>query len=284
MIDRIIVSSDDSDFLNFWPIVAKAWNKFLPSAKITLAFITDREEMDPIFNKINSFGDVYIFPRDHSIPAPNQAKICRHILACLFKDEVSMIEDIDTVPLQKDFILRIANEYEDGKILLVGEEVYNNTSDEGKIPISNMTGKGNEFSNLFDPLFKIESCLHQNRFNKDIFSLWDNLKNLEVFDHKESILNIPDLSGLNGFSDESMIRAIIHKYDLYGVIKKIDRSVNIKDRWIDRSWWNVEDNKLKSEYYVICNFMRPIKENYLTCKPVIDFVCENNTTLDLFLV
>ena len=284
MINRIIVSSDDSDFLNFWPIVAKAWNKFLPNAKITLAFVTNRDLEDPIFKKISSFGEVYIFPKDPSIPSANQAKICRHVLACFFKNEVSMIEDIDTIPLQSDFVTNLSKEYEDGKILFVGNEVYNNTPDEGKIPISNMTGNGIEFSYLFDPSSSIESFLVGNKFSEDVFIMWKDWKNLNVFDHKESLTNVPDATGLNGFSDESMIRAIIHKSNAYNRIKKIGRDVDIRDRWIDRSWWGVDGNKLESNYYVLCNFLRPIKENYYTCKPVIDFIYGYNTSSDLFLL
>jgi hypothetical protein len=283
MINRIIVSSDDSDFLNFWPVVSQAWKKFFPEAKITLAFVTDRDNVD-FLNKLESFGDVYLFPRDKSVPSANQAKICRHILACLFYDEVSMIEDIDTVPMQRKFIEKIAYEYEDGKILFVGKEVYNNTPDEGKIPISNMTGRGSDFSVIFDPNSIIRKSIEGKRFTEDIFKIWDEWKLLNVFDQKESILNTPDPLGIRGFSDESMIRALIEKTSSHSITKKINRSVDIRDKWIDRSWWSIDEVKMKNEHYVLCNFLRPFRSNYIMCKPVIDFIFEKNMESYPFLI
>jgi hypothetical protein len=284
MINRIIVSSDDSDFLNFWPIVSKAWNRILPESKITLAFVTNRDINDPIFKSISLFGEVYIFPEDPSIPSANQAKICRHILASLFTNQISMIEDIDTIPLQKDFINKIISEFDPEKILLVGSEVYNNTSSEGKIPISNMTAEGSLFSLLFDPNKMLKSTLKNNIFSPDVFKIWEDWKYLNVFDSKESIMNIPDESGKLGFSDESLIRALIDNLNFYHKVKKIKRDIDTRNKWIDRSWWDVDESRLRSEDYVLCNFLRPIRSNYNTCKSVIDFIYGYNTTDDLFLI
>ena len=271
MIDRIIVSSDESDFLNFWPVVSKAWKRFLPEAKITLAFVAEKANPD-LLELLESFGEVYVFPRDKSVPSANQAKICRHILACLFEKEISMIEDIDTIPMQRNFIERISSEYEEGKVLFVGKEVYNNTQDEGKIPISNMMGRGRDLSLIFDPIGAISKSLEMNIFNDDIFEVWNQWKNLRFFDHKESIVNNPDPSGIGGFSDESMIRALIEKTSTHNSIKKIDRGIDVKENWIDRSWWEIDQEKMKNEHYVLCNFLRPFKSNYNICKPVVDYI------------
>ena len=120
MFDRVIVSCDDSHFKEFWPIVSKAWNNYFPDKKVTLAFVTDREDDDPLVQKMKNYGDVYLFPLVDGIPTANLAKMSRHILACNFNDEVCMIEDIDTIPLQVDFINRILSQREPNKILFVG--------------------------------------------------------------------------------------------------------------------------------------------------------------------
>jgi len=264
-------------------VVSKAWSKFFPEAKITLALVTDRRDKE-LLNTLYSFGEVYVFPRDKSVPSANQAKICRHVLACLFEKEISMIEDIDTIPMQRDFIERISSEYEDGKVLFVGKEVYDNTSDEGKIPISNMTGRGTDFSLIFDPIGIVRKSVEHNLFNENIFKVWDQWKDLNFFDHKESITNQPDPTGIRGFSDESMIRALIEKTSTHSITKKINRSVNIRDKWIDRSWWHIDSEKMKNEHYILCNFLRPFKSNYTLCKPVVDFIYSGNINDYPFIV
>jgi hypothetical protein len=166
--------------------------------------------------------------------------------------------------------------YEEDKVLLVGKEVYENTNDQGKVPISNMTANGSVFSELFDPLNLIDKNLTGNIFNQEIFAVWDEWKNLDVFDKKESISNSPDPTGIKGFSDESMIRALINIRNFSNKVKKIERSVDVRNNWIDRSWWDVNHTKLNNGEYVICNFLRPFKENYHICKPIVDFIYGKN--------
>ena len=46
----------------------------------------------------------------------------------------------------------------------------------------------------------------------------------------------------------------------------------LKNDWIDRSWWNIDDNKLYSDGYVICNFKRPFIDNYEFAEPVVRYI------------
>ena len=197
ILDRIIVSTDDSHFKDFWPTVAKSWNRLFPNKKICLAFVTKRKNNNKLIEKFRDFGEVYLFPIQPNIPTPNQAKMCRHILAGKFGNDICMIEDIDTIPLQKEFLERILNQRRKNTVLRVGSEVYRGTSDEGKFPTSNLTAESYLFKELINP----------NELGiDDLFKSWCNIK---IIDHKESVNNIPDDTGLNGFSDESLMRVLI---------------------------------------------------------------------------
>jgi len=262
MFDRVIVSCDDSHFKDFWPIVSKAWAKYFPEAKVSLAFVTNRKEDDDLVIKMREYGDVHLFPVVDNIPTPNLAKMSRHILAGNFGDEVCMIEDIDTIPLQRNFILDRLSKREKGKMLFIGKEVYNgNGTDEGKFPISNITGESHFFKKIVNP---------DNLEYTDLFKSWCGVR---VYDHKEAINNEPDLSGRFGFSDESLWRVLLKRYDMS---EKdyifIDRAVDVQKYWIDRSWWNIDQNMLVNDEYVCCNFLRPFSNNYYYIEPIVKYI------------
>ena len=262
MFDRVIVSCDDSYFKEFWPIVSKAWEKYFTQVKVSLAFVTDRNENDELVKKMRLYGDVHLFPVIVGIPTPNLAKMARHILAGNFGEEVCMLEDIDTIPLQTNFVINRLSQREKGKLLFIGREVYKGQgTDEGKFPISNITGESFLFKKIVNP---------NNLTHTELFKSWCGIR---VFDHKEAINNIPDLSGLNGFSDESLWRVLLNRYKIsQDDFCFINRDVDIHKYWIDRSWWRIDINMLKNDEYVICNFLRPFSQNYHLIEPIAKYI------------
>ncbi len=246
-VDRVIVSSDDSPrFLNFWPCVSRAWLKFF-DIRPTLALVTNRSEGDSLVSRLKQFGEVYIIKPVPGIPIPNQAKLARFVLAAIMNNQVCMVEDIDTIPLQSTFIEDLVKYRKPHKILAVGHEVYDvETSGRhrGKFPISNMTAEGYIFQRLFNPRSLGDS------------ELISSFLGACVFDSKEDVANHPAY-----FSDESLIRALIYQNKLEYLVQKVSRNVNPLTDWIDRSWWHVDVSKLNSGGYVACNFIRPCKPN-----------------------
>lgn len=254
--DRIIVSSDDSPFIQYWPIVSNAWKKFFPEKKICLAFVTNRNEDDEYVKKLKNFGEVYLFKTISNIPSANQAKMARHVLASQFTDEICMIEDIDTIPLQRNFVEKITIQREKDKLLAVGSEVYANSEHSGKFPMSNITAEGYIFKEIVNP---------DNLSYEDLVNSWVDIK---VYDHKEAI-NVDAYT----FSDESLYRVLINKWNpKKDRICFANRNVNIKNEWIDRSWWGINVRKLNEGKYVCCNFLRPFDENYSKIEPLVDFI------------
>ena len=257
MLNRIIVSTDDSHFKDYWKIVVTAWKKYYPGVKISLAFVTNRSENDDLVTKMRELGDVVLFPVIPHIPTPNLAKMSRHILAGFYDTEICMVEDIDTIPLQRKYVL---NYRQKDELLVIGSEVYDGTRDAGKFPISNMTAESYIFKKIINP----------NNLNiNDLFNSWCGTK---VNDYKEDISIHPTV-----FSDESLMRVIINNYSPNrNGIREIERQVEIFNDWIDRSWWKIDQDKLKNDGYVTCNFLRPFSDNYQKIEPIVRYIFDND--------
>lgn len=243
MFERVIVSTDDSEFQKFWPMVSMAWNKFFPNVKLTCGFVTNRPEDDELVIKMREYGEVVLFPVIENIPTASQGKMTRLILATTFGDEICLIDDIDSIPMQSEYIKNVfsaeaCQSLKDGSLLALAADVYKNSPHQGKFPMGYITGKGSTFKKFINP---------HSKDIKDLYSDWLDNK----IDGKESVLNVP----VENFSDESLVRYLIQHYpvDVYHV----DRNCDIQRYWIDRSWWNIDKTRLFEEDYVMCNFLRP---------------------------
>lgn len=256
MFDRIIISTDDSHFKQYWPIVSTAWKKFFPNVKISLAFVTEREDGDPLVQKMREYGEVVLYKVISGIPTANQAKMARHILAGEYGDEICMIEDIDTVPLQSKFVNRVISQREKNKLLVVGYEVYKGSPHEGKFPISNISAESFIFREIINPS------------NLSIEELYRSWTNISVYDHKEAVNNDPSI-----FSDESLLRLLINKWNPNrDKISEANRGADVRTDWVDRSWWHIDYNKLNRGEYFICNFLRPFSDNYHNIEPIVHYI------------
>lgn len=258
IVDNIIVSSDESYFLQYWPVVVKAWNKFFPEATVHLAFVTERTDDDDLVKNLRKIGSVHLFKEQDSCPTANQAKVARHILAGMLpENEISMIEDIDTIPLQREYFEKILSQRRENTMLFVGKEVLENTEHAGKIPASNMAA---------------ESKIYREFYNSENLNFEEFIEaylNIRIHDSKEAIAN-----PAYHFSDESLTRvftqrAIKSNKDIFSFAK---RDVDIKNDWIDRSWWNINLDKLNSEKYVTCNFLRPPINYWNEIHPIYSYI------------
>ncbi len=257
MFDRVILSTDET-FKDFLPICCKAWDLYFPGVKVSLAFITDRDEEDPVVNHMRTFCEVHLFKPVEGIHTANQAKFARHFLATKYEDEVCTIEDIDTIPLQREYYFDRTSQRPKNHLLAVGAEVFVGTSEVGKFPISTMTAESKVFQRFINP----DNLSFQERI--------ESLVGTKVYDNKEDISN-----PWTKFSDESLMRVLINESDIN--VHHVDRSIDIKNYWIDRSWWSVDLNKLKSNLYVACNFKRPFKDNY---KQFLDIIRHINNGVE----
>ena len=253
MINRLVISADEKTyFKEYLKIVVEAWKKFFPEVKISLAFVTSEKSINPAFLEIDNL-EVTNFPIIRNLPIANQAKMARHYLACSYGEEIVSIEDIDTIPMQRQWFEEKFSKRIKETILFVGKDVYEGTGHEGKCPISTMTAESFLFKAMINPK------------NLDYEEFIESLVGLRVYDDKE------DVSVLN-FSDESTIRALSKNKNIK--FTEINRNVDVKVDWIDRSWWSIDEQKMKKLGYVTCNFLRPFSSNFSKIQPVVEFIFE----------
>ncbi len=246
---NILVSSDNSYFREYWPHVKNAWNKFFPEYTVYHVMVED-------VDKHCIQGDEILIPSIDGYPKSTQAKMARHLAATLVSG-INMVEDIDTVPLQRKFVENIIKDVEEDSLLCVGKNVYRGTEHYGKFPISNMCTSQRLWKTLMFGMYSGDD-FEQNI--KDFYNKWRDVK---VFDHKEKLIS-------SDFSDESLMRVLICSSGIK--TKDIDRNVDIHLDWIDRSWWKVDYNKLYSGGYVLCNFLRPPSQHMQQLRTIYDFL------------
>jgi len=262
MVDKIILSTDET-FRNFIPIASLAWRKFFPSIDVEIAFVTNRRSGDPIFDKIRKYANLTVYEPVSGIPTANQAKVARHILASTKEEKVCSIEDIDTIPLQSEYFQKCFDARPPSSVLAVGAEVFEGTADEGKFPMSTITAEGNTFKQFINP--------KELEFSEIIKSFVD----IREFDKKEDISK-------HSFSDESLMRCLLSRWRDNN-IHHITRDVDIREDWIDRSWWSIDSEKLYKGKYVTCNFMRPYESHMHASGDIIKYIVPGIPPRDLIL-
>lgn len=263
-VDRIILSTDDNPFYaDFWHIAVSSWGKFFPSIPLSLAFVTDKDEADPLIGRMRSKTNVHVYRPVKDVPNGNYAKLARYFLASEFGNDICMCYDIDSIPLQSKYLDNLTASRQDGKMMAVGAEVYKGTPHEGKFPAGFFTANGYLFERLFNPT------------QMEYGVLLNSLRDIHEFDIKESPYN-----PLSVFSDESLIRALIKRNNMVEFIQHVPRNVDIRREWIDRSWWGIDVNKLMNGKYVECNMLRPFRENYGKMKDVVGYIYGNVPKLE----
>ena len=257
--DKVIVSCDDSPmFLDFWPIVCSAWFKFFPDVEVDLAFVTKRSNEDPVVQEMREFGDVTVYPMIDDIPASNQGKIARAYHASQQGESVCSLHDMDTIPLQRNYLFDLLRHRKKDNVCLIGSEVYVGTPDEGKTPLVPVTAEGK----IFKEVYQLQ--------DKSYEEFVRGLVGMQVYDLKENIMNQP----FTTFSDESVLRVFLSNYS--GPVQNLRRDqlreLNSSVHWIDRSNFDFDMNKLYSGFYTECNMLRPLAENYDKMSSVINYV------------
>lgn len=251
-LDRIIISSDDSHFLDYWPIVSFAWSKIIPEAKVTLALVANWKLDDPRLKDLKRYGDVVMFDHIHrpKMPHANEAKLARHFLSGWYaKDNPTiMIEDIDVIPLNKEYFRHLSRGYRKGELLCVGADVYKDTAHIGKFPMSNVTADSHTFWEIWNP-----TGLYWLDFLR-------SFSGSKVFDEKEDPFNPRQSYEAGAFSDESLLRAILHKWNKPQRIKHIDRGFDVRTQAIDRAWWGIDRDKLFNHKFIEVHGPRPFSD------------------------
>ncbi len=259
-INQIILSTnEDPTYSTFWPAVSYAYKKMFPECTIHLAFLTDREENDPLVQEFRTHGKVTLFRPVKDIEEFGQAKMIRFILASEQGDDVCYIDDIDLFPLVKSFITDKTDKRPAGKLLCVGGEVYQNN---GCYPVSQITAEGYVFKKFINP--------NNLSYPDLIHSFVGNV----MFDRREDIKIELDFAKDNYFSDERLIRKL-RTINPVPVFEQPRGYSDFLDATLDRYAWEVNADKLKNHGYVNAHGIRPYSKNVEEYKPLLEYIDTN---------
>ncbi len=224
-IDRAIVSSDANPlYLDFWPIVAKAWHRL--GIRPTLALIADETvQVD------ETIGDVIRFKPIPGISNGFQAQVIRLLLPTLFENEISIISDIDMIPISKEYFIDLVSKISDNMFVIYRDKAVYEW--DKTYPMCYVAAKGSTFKEVF----RVNSA-------NDLPSIiceWSQL-----FDERWN-------------SDESLLYQYTNDWrDYQSRCMKLGLRV---ERRIDRpgNWYN--KNLLIAGYYIDCHSERPYSDH-----------------------
>lgn len=258
MINQIILScNEDPRYMDFWKPVSWAYKKMFPHVEVHLAFLTNREEDDPLVKEFREYSKVTLFKPLKDVPEFGQAKMIRFILASEQGEDVCYIDDIDLFPLVKSFITDKTDKRPKNHLLCVGGEVYHNN---GCYPVSQMTAEGHVWKHFINP--------------KDLSyeELIQTFKRPTKFDHRENICTVLDFAIDSYFSDERLLRRLI--YD--NPVSKFELSRgygHYLDATVDRAAWKIDPEKLRNHGYFNGHCSRPYRSEEMEL--LINYINEN---------
>lgn len=272
MFDAVSLSCDDSHFLDFWPIVSRAWQKFFPEVEVLITVATqDVKRTKNIEEHLARWGNSKSCPcvvhYDGPIPMQRVGKILRHLrIAYAAQNLQYMTYDMDLIPLQREnFVERFSRIREDKtKLYCSGKEVYDaraNKNVHGKCPICGMVGTPEIFAKLFqtkEQTLQEELAVSHKKYAQP------------SIDGKENIL---DPRAAN-FSDESLVRLLRQQTGID--LHNIPLGYHLRKDRVDRIGWlkNFDPDRLRKNEYVDCHMPRELSPDNFTkkIKPILEYL------------
>lgn len=258
LFDRVVLScNEDPKYLEFWPVISMAWQKLF-KVNVSLAFLTNREQEDPLVLKMQEFGDVQVYEPIDGIPQPNLAKVIRHIHAGTYGDERCLINDIDLLPLQRNYLNNMLSRCTGYTLVTTGKDLYKG-KEQGKFTMGYLCAMGSVFREIVNP------------DQLSYYELIESWVGLRTFDDKEDISSRIHNESPESFSDESLWRALMNRYERPAI--HFPRGFT-EDQNIDRANWRVDWDKLKAGHYVESHLPRPYSQNKPLIDPLLSYIHE----------
>lgn len=131
--DKIIFSSDDSQYLNFWKHNSEICSKILNITPVLL-HVTD-EDSDFFWDE---FGLVKKIKKNDNLQ--NLSQIIRLYAGVFFPDDYLILSDIDMFLFDKRFLLKILNNFKKNECTIIGSDAY----DKNRFEVEDSMLKGYE--------------------------------------------------------------------------------------------------------------------------------------------
>lgn len=233
-IDYIIVSSDKSWYLDFWPIVSKTWKKFLNVTPVLA--LMDNEDSDLYEDE---YGIVKKFKIVDGISIVLQSQISRLFIP-KYLNGYCLISDIDMIPLSGEYFEKNSLGIDESNFV-----VYSSDNPES----------------LSEKMYPMCYILGHS-------------KNFEIFHSNDSFENftkrIHDLQ-LGWCSDQIFLYDKINEYNQKtNKVIYLNRgwSGGYASNRVDRSTWIYNQDMVKNGEYIDCHLLRP----YSQYKNEIDYL------------
>lgn len=182
----IIGLNEKRDYYNLLQVVRAAYKQFFPEFKLVIGLISKSKSLK---NAILKYADeVVSYPPIEGIPTGNLAKIIRYYIASWQGDTICIMNDIDIIPLCREYFIKRYQRRKKETLLTIGKEWYGN----GKFPTPWCTGEGFLFQKFINPY----------KLSWKKFIRWTMAA--KRIDGKENITR-----PFKAFSDESLIRALL---------------------------------------------------------------------------
>ena len=243
-IDKVILACDDKRFyLDFWYPVSKVWKKKFNIHPVLILF-GDKN----ILNVSEEFGTVVEFKTQPNILPHIQAQWVRYWYPKTEPNTTWLISDIDMFPISKQYFINSLSGVRDDAFI-------NLNADKDYFPACYNGGKGKTFNEVF----KLHDTWEQSITEIDNRS--KNIKN----DHVPESFTIyePGRSFMANWGiDEAYSAEKIKSFSDQSRVIRINRPGGHNERRLDRSSWNLEENKVLSEWYTDCHCLRPYNSNH----------------------
>ncbi|WP_295676188.1 hypothetical protein, partial [uncultured Mucilaginibacter sp.] len=234
---RAIVSTDNNPFYyDFWPLVAKAWRNI--GIEPTVAVVGN-------LNLNHPSGTIIKVPQIEGISSGFISQVIRFIIPCLFPEEVSVIGDIDMIPLNKDYFTKNIAQYNEDDVVIFSSDAY---TTELRYPMCYIAAKGKYFREIIGLQDTGEATIES--FIKDLYALdkkWD--------------------------TDELFFAEQLHKSAL------LSKTVFLKRGWspmaknrIDRSHWKYSKLGLFFNKYIDVHCLRPMENHLKQLNNIVEYV------------
>ena len=285
--DKVVLSCDENPlFLPFVPLIAKAWQKFFPEVGIELGFVCEvnPETGLPLDSRVYQYMrtmaerskvNLTFLPLVEGVSPCNLGKVGRLIVAAEQGDAVCLLHDVDSLPLQREYFIKLVEQRKKDTMLCVHvPEVYGG-SPYGRFPMAPTTAEGYLFKRIINP---------ENLSYTELINSW---KNLQVYDTNESINNKPDpFAGDNiYFSDESLLRVLMNRFreERLSMTTNVVRHVaNIHYDWVNSTnvpngpaWGEWDREALTTGGMIEANLLRPSWVYEEELKEIIDYINED---------
>jgi hypothetical protein len=225
---RVILATDaNENYIQFWPIVAKAWKEIV-GLQPTLALIGDETvEID------ETLGEVIRFAPIEGVSTALYAQAVRHLLPVMFPNEGCIISDIDMIPLSKDYFGKSVESFSDDTFVVYRDRMY--PPNAYQYPMCYCAAYGKVFKDIFhiNTPEEIPSIIKQ----------WSELN-------------------LGWSTDELLLYRYLNvwnKNSIYCV--KLGHGMEMSYRRIDRLRWGYNKNLLQSGHYIDMHCPRPYNEH-----------------------